>query len=86
MVKAINQKLFERRLMRNLEKFVGGREYEEDFRLLEQTVVRYRYSFPQSSQNWRDLPRDIPLVRIEVLSRHGPSDAMYNPPQPLKVS
>ncbi|GKA00158.1 retrovirus-related pol polyprotein from transposon TNT 1-94, partial [Tanacetum coccineum] len=30
--------LFERRLMRNLEKFIGGREYEEDFRLLERTI------------------------------------------------
>ncbi|GJX43617.1 hypothetical protein Tco_0260293 [Tanacetum coccineum] len=67
MVKAIDQQLFERRLMRNLEKFVGGREYGEDFRLLEQTM--YRYSFPQSSQNRRDLPRDIPLVRIEVLRK-----------------
>ncbi|GJT46085.1 hypothetical protein Tco_0954800 [Tanacetum coccineum] len=38
MIKAIDQQLFERRLMRNLEKFVGGREYENDFRLLEQTI------------------------------------------------
>ncbi|GJX92309.1 hypothetical protein Tco_0345635 [Tanacetum coccineum] len=45
----------------------------------------YRCSFPRSSQNWRDLPRDNPLVSVEVLSRHGPSDAMHNPPQPLKV-
>ncbi|GKC87125.1 hypothetical protein Tco_1147774 [Tanacetum coccineum] len=36
MIKAINQQLFERRLMRNLEKFVGGREYRNDFRQLEQ--------------------------------------------------
>ncbi|GJS99499.1 hypothetical protein Tco_0820669 [Tanacetum coccineum] len=38
MIKAIDQQLFERRLMRNLEKFVGGREYGEDFRLLERTI------------------------------------------------
>ncbi|GJV76978.1 hypothetical protein Tco_1508562 [Tanacetum coccineum] len=38
MIKAIDQELFERRLMRNLEKFVGGTEYEEDFRLLERTI------------------------------------------------
>nr|GFA07266.1 hypothetical protein [Tanacetum cinerariifolium] len=31
-------------------------------------VVRYRYSFPQSSQNWRDLPRDNPLDSVKVLS------------------
>nr|GEX61036.1 hypothetical protein [Tanacetum cinerariifolium] len=30
-------------------------------------------------QNRRDLSRDIPLVSVEVLSRHGPSDVMYNP-------
>ncbi|GJR80779.1 hypothetical protein Tco_0151564 [Tanacetum coccineum] len=30
-------------------------------------VVKIRYSFPLSSQNRRDLPRDISLVRIEVL-------------------
>ncbi|GJT16794.1 hypothetical protein Tco_0875500 [Tanacetum coccineum] len=34
MIKAIDQQLFERRLIRNLEKFVGGGEYKEDFRLL----------------------------------------------------
>ncbi|GKE35304.1 hypothetical protein Tco_1454626 [Tanacetum coccineum] len=38
MIKAINQQLFERRLMRNLEKFVGGRDYGEYFRLLEWTI------------------------------------------------
>ncbi|GKE77529.1 hypothetical protein Tco_1543649 [Tanacetum coccineum] len=38
MIKAIDQQLFERRLMRNLEKFVGGREYGEDFRLLERII------------------------------------------------
>ncbi|GKD22116.1 hypothetical protein Tco_1223819 [Tanacetum coccineum] len=38
MIKAIDQQLFERSLMRNLEKFVGGRKYREDFRLLERTI------------------------------------------------
>ncbi|GJX40892.1 hypothetical protein Tco_0255882 [Tanacetum coccineum] len=38
MIKAIDKLQLERRLMRNLEKFVGGREYEEDFRLLERTI------------------------------------------------
>ncbi|GKC51608.1 hypothetical protein Tco_1074353 [Tanacetum coccineum] len=38
MIKAIDKQLYERRLMRNLEKFVGGREYGEDFRLLERTI------------------------------------------------
>ncbi|GJW92264.1 hypothetical protein Tco_0169817 [Tanacetum coccineum] len=38
MIKKIDKQLYERRLMRNLEKFVGGREYGEDFRLLEWTI------------------------------------------------
>ncbi|GKE61479.1 hypothetical protein Tco_1511846 [Tanacetum coccineum] len=38
MVKDIDHQLLERRLMRSLEKFVGGREYEEDLRLLQRTI------------------------------------------------
>nr|GEW12966.1 hypothetical protein [Tanacetum cinerariifolium] len=38
MIKAINKLLFERRLMRNLEKFFGGRDYGNDLRLLERTI------------------------------------------------
>nr|GFD29881.1 hypothetical protein [Tanacetum cinerariifolium] len=38
MVKVIDKLLFERRLMRNLEKFVGGRDYRNDLRLLERTI------------------------------------------------
>ncbi|GJZ32318.1 hypothetical protein Tco_0577754 [Tanacetum coccineum] len=38
MIKAIDKLMLERRLMRSLEKFVGGREYREDFRLLERTI------------------------------------------------
>ncbi|GJY12057.1 hypothetical protein Tco_0381366 [Tanacetum coccineum] len=38
MIQDINKQLFQRRLMRNLEKFVGGREYGEDLRLLEWTI------------------------------------------------
>ncbi|GJV08714.1 hypothetical protein Tco_1346370 [Tanacetum coccineum] len=38
MIKAIDKMQLERRLMRNLEKFVGGRDYREDFRLLERTI------------------------------------------------
>ncbi|GJX74596.1 hypothetical protein Tco_0313191 [Tanacetum coccineum] len=38
MIKAINQLLLERRLMRSLEKFIGGRDYGEDPRLLQRTI------------------------------------------------
>nr|GEU29414.1 hypothetical protein [Tanacetum cinerariifolium] len=38
MIKVIDKLLFERRLMRNLEKFVGGREYGNDLKLLERII------------------------------------------------
>nr|GEW99476.1 hypothetical protein [Tanacetum cinerariifolium] len=38
MIMAIDQRFFERRLMTNLEKFVGGREYKEDFRMHKWTI------------------------------------------------
>ncbi|GJW22977.1 hypothetical protein Tco_0033599 [Tanacetum coccineum] len=38
MIKAIDQLLLERRLMRSLEKFVGRRDYGEDLRLLQRTI------------------------------------------------
>ncbi|GJX10087.1 hypothetical protein Tco_0199946 [Tanacetum coccineum] len=38
MIKAIDKLLLERMLMRSLEKFVGGRDYGEDLRLLERTI------------------------------------------------
>ncbi|GKF09909.1 hypothetical protein Tco_0044133 [Tanacetum coccineum] len=37
MINAINKKLRDRRLMRSLEKFIGGRDYVGDLRLLERT-------------------------------------------------
>nr|GEY22529.1 hypothetical protein [Tanacetum cinerariifolium] len=38
MIQDIDKKLYERSLMRNLEKFVGGREYRNDLRLLERII------------------------------------------------
>ncbi|GJV39649.1 hypothetical protein Tco_1418089 [Tanacetum coccineum] len=38
MVQDINKQLYERRLMQNLEKFVDGREYGNDPRLVERTI------------------------------------------------
>ncbi|GKC37967.1 hypothetical protein Tco_1050351 [Tanacetum coccineum] len=38
MVKDIDRQLLKRRLMRSLEKFVGGREYGEDLRLLQRII------------------------------------------------
>ncbi|GJU99194.1 hypothetical protein Tco_1328465 [Tanacetum coccineum] len=38
MIKAIDQQLFKRRLMMNLEKFLGGIYYGENFRLLKRAI------------------------------------------------
>ncbi|GKB02339.1 hypothetical protein Tco_0830428, partial [Tanacetum coccineum] len=38
MVQDIDKQLYQRRLMRNLEKFIGGMEYGNDLRLLERTI------------------------------------------------
>ncbi|GJZ68503.1 hypothetical protein Tco_0631743 [Tanacetum coccineum] len=38
MIKAIDKLMSKRRLIRSLEKFIGGREYGEDFRLLKRTI------------------------------------------------
>ncbi|GJU56890.1 hypothetical protein Tco_1234656, partial [Tanacetum coccineum] len=38
MIKAIDKQFKERRMMRSLEKFVGGRHYGTDLRLLQQTI------------------------------------------------
>nr|GEV58983.1 hypothetical protein [Tanacetum cinerariifolium] len=44
MVHDIDKQLYQRRLMRNLEKFTGGRPYGEDLQLLERTYdLSYRY-------------------------------------------
>nr|GFA77080.1 hypothetical protein [Tanacetum cinerariifolium] len=38
MIHAIDKRLKTRRIMRSLERFVGGRLYEEDFRMLQRTI------------------------------------------------
>ncbi|GKE69151.1 hypothetical protein Tco_1527223 [Tanacetum coccineum] len=53
MINAIDRKLRDRRLMRNLEKFVGGRPYG--------------VLIPMIQPEPEDLPRDIPLDSVEVL-------------------
>ncbi|GJR48862.1 hypothetical protein Tco_1316965 [Tanacetum coccineum] len=77
MVKAIDKLLFERRLMRNLEKFVGGRDYGNDLNLkctlyhicakLFRLIDAHMKGEQMVTQNRRDLPRDIPLDSVVVL-------------------
>nr|GEY14036.1 hypothetical protein [Tanacetum cinerariifolium] len=38
MIQAIDKRLKTRRIMRSLERFIGGRLYEEDFRMLQRTI------------------------------------------------
>ncbi|GJV21057.1 hypothetical protein Tco_1370077 [Tanacetum coccineum] len=74
---AIQKRLKTRRIFRNLESFVGGRIREGDYRSYKDGKVRY--SLPRSRQNRRDLPRDNPLVSVEVLSFMD-CDTLQNPP------
>ncbi|GJT85433.1 reverse transcriptase domain-containing protein [Tanacetum coccineum] len=56
-IKAIDKQLKERRLMRSLEKFIGGRHYGTDLRWLSLGIHSHD-----------PIPRDIPLDSVEVLS------------------
>nr|GEU39204.1 reverse transcriptase domain-containing protein [Tanacetum cinerariifolium] len=77
---AIQKQLKTRRIFRNLESFVGGRVRYGDYRLLKHSSVGspicaklFQISMHilkgSKSQNRRDLPRDNPLVRVEVLGK-----------------
>nr|GEY34752.1 hypothetical protein [Tanacetum cinerariifolium] len=72
MIQAIDKRLKTRMIIRSLERFVGGRLYEGDSRILQRTILFIPE--PEGST------QGYPLVSVEVLS-----DAMYNPSQPLKV-
>ncbi|GJV94437.1 hypothetical protein Tco_1546014 [Tanacetum coccineum] len=61
MIKDINKLLKERRMMRSLEKFVGGRLYETHLRLL------HRYSNPMIQPEPEGSTQGYPLVSVEVL-------------------
>ncbi|GKC00689.1 hypothetical protein Tco_0986825 [Tanacetum coccineum] len=80
MIKDINKLLKERRMMRSLEKFISGRLYGTDLRLLQRTillrhivhiskVVRHRYSNPMIQPEPEGSTQGYPLVSVEVL-RH----------------
>ncbi|GKB49824.1 hypothetical protein Tco_0900577 [Tanacetum coccineum] len=83
MVDLIDKLMLERQIIRNLERLVGKRELEMDYRLMQRTLLSLMCktlsnidAHMQGEQFWkrkhqakqRDLPRDIPLDRIEVLS------------------
>ncbi|GJW48656.1 hypothetical protein Tco_0080302 [Tanacetum coccineum] len=102
MIKSIDKLQLERRLMRNLEKFVDGREYREDFRLLERIILLCHilpYSISGKINGEKKealltlrqkLGQYINYHKHKLLSGiedslHRPSDAIHNPPQPLKV-
>nr|GEX84747.1 hypothetical protein [Tanacetum cinerariifolium] len=67
MIKYIYKLLKEWRMMRSLEKFVGGRFYKTDLKLLQRTISLRHIVFTSRSQNRRDLPRDISLDSVVVL-------------------
>ncbi|GKA97388.1 hypothetical protein Tco_0825282 [Tanacetum coccineum] len=65
MINAIDKKLKDRRLMRNMEKFIGGRPYGGDLRLLEKDHMIYHMMFSYLSDVSIDFQIDfsIQLVR-----------------------
>ncbi|GJW98531.1 hypothetical protein Tco_0180339 [Tanacetum coccineum] len=69
MIKVIDKLQLERRLMRNLEKFVGRRDYGKT-----SGCLNGQYDFVIF----------CPTPLHVILSRRGPNDTMHNLPQPLK--
>ncbi|GJW04069.1 retrovirus-related pol polyprotein from transposon TNT 1-94 [Tanacetum coccineum] len=66
MIQAIDKQLKTMRIMRSLEKFIGRRPYEGDFRLLYK-AVRLRFSDPMIQPEPEGSTQGYPLVRVEVL-------------------
>nr|GEX35171.1 histone deacetylase 14 [Tanacetum cinerariifolium] len=73
---AIQKRLKTRRIFCNLESFIGGRVRDGDYRLLKRSPICAKLFRTlmhilrgSKSQNRRDLPRDNPLVRVEVLRK-----------------
>nr|GEY52480.1 hypothetical protein [Tanacetum cinerariifolium] len=62
-IEVIERRLKIRRIFWSLESFFGGRFSDVDYRTLNRTK-RYHHS---DTKNRRDLPRDNPLVSVEVL-------------------
>nr|GEV97369.1 copia protein [Tanacetum cinerariifolium] len=65
MIKDINQQLLKRRIMRSLEKFVGGRDYGTDYRLLQRTQDYYRMDNPNITI------KEYIRLKEEKAHRHG---------------
>ncbi|GJW03051.1 retrovirus-related pol polyprotein from transposon TNT 1-94 [Tanacetum coccineum] len=74
-VDLIDKLMLERRIIRNLERLVGARELEMDYRLMQRTGGILEKN--TSSQNLRDLPSDNPLDKIEVLRSPDGSSSYY---------
>ncbi|GJV63627.1 hypothetical protein Tco_1474455 [Tanacetum coccineum] len=72
MVKDINRQLLERRLLRSLEKFVGGREYEEDLKttLADNMTLSY-FVLPSQVK-----PRNYKLVNMNMSNINPYSEAI----------
>nr|GEV38420.1 hypothetical protein [Tanacetum cinerariifolium] len=87
MIHNIDKILFERRLTRNMEKFVGGREYGNDLRLLEQTILLCRilsylfseYVVDTYGRNWKEDDALVDIILEDLWQKS------YNQPRLLKM-
>ncbi|GKB57625.1 hypothetical protein Tco_0913811, partial [Tanacetum coccineum] len=73
MIKAIDNLMFEIRLMRSLEKFVGGRDYGEDFRLLERTDGTTRTKRYEELSVAEKLQADCDLKATNIICHRLPN-------------
>nr|GEV42560.1 hypothetical protein [Tanacetum cinerariifolium] len=76
MIHAINKRLKIKRIMRSLERFIGGRLYK---------VVRYRYSNPMIQPEPEGSTQGYPLVSVEVL-RSILTDLQVTPTKPGRMT
>ncbi|GJV16450.1 hypothetical protein Tco_1361773 [Tanacetum coccineum] len=92
MIQAIDKQLKSRRIMKSLEKFIGGRPYEDKMDSMHSLLsMYYDYDAHVKGEDCDEIPKR-PTMYLNLWSykavslSHGPSDAKHNPPLPLKVS
>ncbi|GJX20193.1 hypothetical protein Tco_0222870 [Tanacetum coccineum] len=87
MIKAIDQQFFERRVMRNLDKFVGGREYGNDFRPNQGKKTKRRRTKESKSSKKPSTTKETPKGKAPSKgSKTGNSALVKEPVENLLLS
>ncbi|GJR74044.1 hypothetical protein Tco_0086409 [Tanacetum coccineum] len=77
MIKDINKLLKERRMMRSLEKFVGGRLYGTELRLLQRTILLRHIVFT-SQRFYKDIAKEVDGEDEESYAREFADSVFFN--------